>query len=173
MMRWGMPSPPKVGGPPVTNIRNTSSPHWRAWLKPENRCPANSFTEYAPEPNPETKKKDVVWFALNDDRPLFAERDRIGSARTRTEVLKSFARPIVQRQVAVWIRCKQRNEAAYRTATAAAIRRANRADHSHMRMDEDRRPAATVVPVPWRVHFCRSGWKNSRILIIEPATWLK
>jgi putative SOS response-associated peptidase YedK len=44
------------------------------WLKPENRClvPFNSFAEYAPEPNPETKKKDVVWFALNDDRPLFA-----------------------------------------------------------------------------------------------------
>jgi putative SOS response-associated peptidase YedK len=61
-------------GPPVTNIRNTASPHWRGWLKPENRClvPANSFAEYAPEPNPETKKKDVVWFALNDDRPLFA-----------------------------------------------------------------------------------------------------
>src|SRR5437016_8876969 len=35
-------------------------------------CPANSFAEYAPEPNPETKKRDVVWFALNDDRPLFA-----------------------------------------------------------------------------------------------------
>src|ERR1700692_4350269 len=34
--------------------------------------PANSFAEYAPEPNPETKKKDIVWFALNDDRPLFA-----------------------------------------------------------------------------------------------------
>ena len=51
-----------------------SSPHWRAWLKPENRClvPANSFAEYAPEPNPETKKKDVVWFALNEDRPLFS-----------------------------------------------------------------------------------------------------
>jgi hypothetical protein len=30
------------------------------------------FAEYAPEPNPETKKKDVVRFALNDDRPLFA-----------------------------------------------------------------------------------------------------
>ena len=61
-------------GYPVTNIRNTSSPHWRAWLMPENRClvPANSFAEYAPEPNPKTKKKDVVWFALNDDRPLFA-----------------------------------------------------------------------------------------------------
>ena len=30
MMRWGMPPPPRTGGPPVTNIRNTSSPHWRA-----------------------------------------------------------------------------------------------------------------------------------------------
>jgi len=34
--------------------------------------PANRFSEYAPEPNPVTKKKDVVWFALNDDRPQFA-----------------------------------------------------------------------------------------------------
>jgi putative SOS response-associated peptidase YedK len=68
-----MPPPPRTGGPPVTNIRNTSSPHWRGWLKPENRClvPANSFAEYAPEPNPETKKKDVVWFALDERRPLF------------------------------------------------------------------------------------------------------
>src|SRR5881392_2619929 len=74
VMRWGMPPPPRTGGAAVTNIRNTSSPHWRGWLKPENRClvPANSFAEYAPEPNSETKKKDVVWFALNDDRPLFA-----------------------------------------------------------------------------------------------------
>jgi putative SOS response-associated peptidase YedK len=74
MMRWGMPPPPKFGGPPVTNIRNTSSPHWRGWLKPENRClvPVNSFAEYAPEPNPETKKKDVFWFALSEDRPVFA-----------------------------------------------------------------------------------------------------
>jgi putative SOS response-associated peptidase YedK len=72
MMRWGMPPPPRTGGPPVTNIRNTSSPHWLGWLKPENRClvPFNSFAEYAPQPNPETKKKDVVWFAINDDRPL-------------------------------------------------------------------------------------------------------
>ena len=73
-MRWGMPPPPKFGGPPITNIRNTSSPHWRGWLKPENRClvPASSFSEYAPKANPLTKKKDVVWFALNDERPLFA-----------------------------------------------------------------------------------------------------
>jgi hypothetical protein len=34
--------------------------------------PANGFAEYAPEPNPQTNKKDVVWFALNEDRPLFA-----------------------------------------------------------------------------------------------------
>jgi hypothetical protein len=26
LMRWGMPPPPRAGGPPVTNIRNTSSP---------------------------------------------------------------------------------------------------------------------------------------------------
>jgi putative SOS response-associated peptidase YedK len=34
MRRWGMPPPPRTGGPPVTNVRNTSSPHWREWLKP-------------------------------------------------------------------------------------------------------------------------------------------
>jgi putative SOS response-associated peptidase YedK len=73
-MRWGMPPPPKFGGPPITNIRNTSSQHWRGWLKPENRClvPVSSFSEYAPEPSPATEKKDIVWFALNDERPLFA-----------------------------------------------------------------------------------------------------
>ena len=36
MMRWGMPPPPKFGGPPVTNIRNMALPHRRGWLKPEN-----------------------------------------------------------------------------------------------------------------------------------------
>ena len=75
MMRWGMPPPPRAGGSPVTNIRNTSSPHWRGVAqcrRTDALVPANSFAEYAPEPNPETKKKDVVWFALNDDRPLFA-----------------------------------------------------------------------------------------------------
>jgi putative SOS response-associated peptidase YedK len=29
MMRWGMPPPPRAGDFPVTNIRNTTSPHWR------------------------------------------------------------------------------------------------------------------------------------------------
>ena len=75
--RWGMPTPPAFvkgasdGG--VTNIRNVASPHWRRWLGPESRCvvPATSFSEYAPEPNPETGRRDPVWFALSDERPLF------------------------------------------------------------------------------------------------------
>jgi len=37
LMRWGMPPPPRTGGPPVTNIRSTSSPHWRMCRKPENK----------------------------------------------------------------------------------------------------------------------------------------
>lgn len=70
MMRWGMPGPPQFGGAPITNIRNTNSPHWRRWLGPANRClvPATSFSEWE-----DTKpKKTPVWFALNDARPLFA-----------------------------------------------------------------------------------------------------
>jgi putative SOS response-associated peptidase YedK len=68
MARWGMPGPPQFGGAPITNIRNTKSPHWRAWLKPENRCvvPFTSFCEYA-----DTKpRKTPTWFALDDDRSL-------------------------------------------------------------------------------------------------------
>jgi putative SOS response-associated peptidase YedK len=34
--------------------------------------PASSCSEYVPEANPATGKKDVVWFAINDERPLFA-----------------------------------------------------------------------------------------------------
>ncbi|MGO9359058.1 MAG: hypothetical protein ACLP1D_15530 [Xanthobacteraceae bacterium] len=34
--------------------------------------PVTSFSEYAPEPDPVTKKKDIIWFALSPDRPLFA-----------------------------------------------------------------------------------------------------
>jgi putative SOS response-associated peptidase YedK len=70
-MRWGMRPQPRTRRPPVTNIRNTPSPHWRGWLKSESRClviPANSLAEYAPGPNPRRKKKRVVvWLALNDD----------------------------------------------------------------------------------------------------------
>ena len=70
MMRWGIPGPKTYGEHPVTNVRNVKSPHWRPWLKPEFRClvPVSSFSEYA-----DTKpRKTPVWFALDDDRPLFA-----------------------------------------------------------------------------------------------------
>ncbi|WP_181700568.1 SOS response-associated peptidase [Chthonobacter albigriseus] len=70
MMRWGMPSPPTYNGPPITNIRNTNSPHWRRWLGPTSRCivPFSSFCEYE-----DTKpKKTPVWFAGDESRPLMA-----------------------------------------------------------------------------------------------------
>ncbi len=56
------------GNRAVTNIRNTASSYWRAWMKPENRClvPATSFCEYAPG-----KPAVPHWFALGEDRPLF------------------------------------------------------------------------------------------------------
>lgn len=48
-LRWGMPSPPQYltgkADRGVTNIRNVKSPHWRGWMRIENRCivPATSF----------------------------------------------------------------------------------------------------------------------------------
>jgi putative SOS response-associated peptidase YedK len=50
----------------VTNIRNTSSKHWKQWLAVENRClvPFNSFSEF-------NKAYDgIVWFAFEEARPL-------------------------------------------------------------------------------------------------------
>lgn len=70
MLRWGFPAPPGVPGTrPVTNIRNTRSSYWRAWMKPENRIlvPATSFCEYL-----SGKPAVPHWFALSEDRPLFA-----------------------------------------------------------------------------------------------------
>lgn len=70
MLRWGFPSPPGVPrNQAVTNIRNTGSSYWRAWMKPEWRClvPVTAFCEYAPG-----KPAVPHWFALGEDRPLFA-----------------------------------------------------------------------------------------------------
>lgn len=73
MARWGMPSPQfvlkgRATDPGVTNIRNTTSPHWRRWLGPANRClvPLTSFSEY----DTIDGKKVPVWFAFDDSRPL-------------------------------------------------------------------------------------------------------
>lgn len=78
MLRWGMPTPPMyvkgAADSGVTNIRNLNSAHWKRWQAVENRCvvPATSFSEYGPNPDPATKRKPLYWFALNDDKPLFA-----------------------------------------------------------------------------------------------------
>jgi putative SOS response-associated peptidase YedK len=68
-LRWGFPPPPSLGTRPVTNVRNTASPYWRGWLKPEFRClvPATSFCEYT-----DSSPKIANWFALSAGRPPFA-----------------------------------------------------------------------------------------------------
>jgi putative SOS response-associated peptidase YedK len=94
LMRWGMPSSQKAlldaatkragklrakGTNPdfkellrmepdsgVTNIRNTSSKHWKRWLGVENRCvvPFTSFSEF------NKAEGGDIWFALDESRPL-------------------------------------------------------------------------------------------------------
>jgi putative SOS response-associated peptidase YedK len=90
MMRWGMPPPPRAGGFPVTNIRNTSSPHWRAWLKPESRClvPVNSFAEYAPEPTLRRRRTSFgsrPTAAPCSPSPASGPRSTATAARSRTD----------------------------------------------------------------------------------------
>jgi putative SOS response-associated peptidase YedK len=50
----------------TTNIRNTSSKHWKRWLGVESRCivPMSSFSEF----NRDTGGD--IWFALDESRPL-------------------------------------------------------------------------------------------------------
>ena len=83
MLRWGFPSPPGIlGNRPVTNIRNTNSSYWRAWMQPTYRClvPVTAFSEY-------TSGKPAVphWFALDEDRPLFAWRPWTGTRGTKAD----------------------------------------------------------------------------------------
>jgi putative SOS response-associated peptidase YedK len=100
MVRWGMPSSSKAqfdaaskradklrakgkefdfnelltmepdGG--TTNIRNTSSHHWKRWLGVQNRCVV-PLTRFA-EPDPASKVDGVrtpnAWFASTGDDPL-------------------------------------------------------------------------------------------------------
>jgi len=57
----------------TTNVRNTSSRHWKRWLGVENRCvvPATSFAEPDPASKIEGGRTPNAWFALREDRPLF------------------------------------------------------------------------------------------------------
>jgi putative SOS response-associated peptidase YedK len=77
--RWGMPTPPAFLKPGVIdrgviNIRNTNSPHWRAWMKLEFRClvPVTSFCEPTDTADPVTGKKVWMWVAIDNSRPLVA-----------------------------------------------------------------------------------------------------
>jgi putative SOS response-associated peptidase YedK len=77
-LTWGMPTPEmllKPGAPDtgVTNVRKIWLPHWRHWLDVGNRCvvPATAFCEYSQTPDPVTKKKPKVWFAIDESQPLF------------------------------------------------------------------------------------------------------
>ena len=50
----------------TTNIRNTTSKHWKRWLGVENRCvvPFTSFSEFNKD------RGGDVWFAFDESRPL-------------------------------------------------------------------------------------------------------
>jgi putative SOS response-associated peptidase YedK len=52
----------------TTNVRKTDSKHWTRWLEPPNRClvPFTSFSE----PDQVGGSRELVWFALGEDRPL-------------------------------------------------------------------------------------------------------
>jgi putative SOS response-associated peptidase YedK len=72
--RWGLPSPPQYHSPSgidrgVTNIRNSTSPHWRRWLGPEWRCLV-PFDRFA-EPKPGGRGAGNAWFEVTDERPAF------------------------------------------------------------------------------------------------------
>jgi len=53
----------------TTNIRNTSSQHWKRWLGVENRCvvPWTSFAEFGLRSN---DTKGNVWFGFDENGPL-------------------------------------------------------------------------------------------------------
>lgn len=70
-MRWGLPGPPQFGSAPVTNIRNTKSPHWRSLLGVQHRClvPFTAFSEY--EDHSPKGAKVIRWFAPPDRGMLF------------------------------------------------------------------------------------------------------
>ncbi len=74
MARWSMQNPVfalqgRKVDKGVTNVRNTTSPHWRRWLGPQSRCivPFTSFSENNRTPE---GMVEPMWFALDETRPL-------------------------------------------------------------------------------------------------------
>ncbi|RKD68954.1 SOS response-associated peptidase [Rhizobium sp. WW_1] len=56
----------------TTNVRNTSSKHWKRWLGVENRCvvPFNRFAEPDPASKVDGGRTPNAWFARSPDEPL-------------------------------------------------------------------------------------------------------
>ncbi|OOG62011.1 DUF159 family protein [Sinorhizobium sp. A49] len=56
----------------TTNVRNTSSKHWKRWLGVENRCvvPVTRFAEPDPASKVEGGRTPNAWFASTADEPL-------------------------------------------------------------------------------------------------------
>ena len=70
----GLPSPifalkGRNSDPGVTNVRNTTSPHWRRWLGVENRCVV-PFTSFSENEALADGSHPPVWFALDESRSL-------------------------------------------------------------------------------------------------------
>ena len=57
----------------TTNVRNTSSSHWKPWLKPENRCLV-PFTAFSEPGRDADGRYQPVWFKLAVDDPEPAHR---------------------------------------------------------------------------------------------------
>ncbi|MER9424452.1 hypothetical protein NKI88_18625 [Mesorhizobium sp. M0317] len=59
----------------TTNIRNPQYGHWQQYVGVEHRCvvPVTSFSEPSPTPGDKDPETGIqrIWFALNEDRPLF------------------------------------------------------------------------------------------------------
>lgn len=56
----------------TTNVRNTSSAHWKRWLGVENRClvPFTRFAEPDPASKPDGGRTPNAWFALDESEPI-------------------------------------------------------------------------------------------------------
>lgn len=56
----------------TTNVRNTSSKHWKTWLGVEHRClvPLTSFAEPDPASKVEGQPTPNAWFAVDESQPL-------------------------------------------------------------------------------------------------------
>lgn len=52
----------------TTNVRNTTSAHWRSWLVPEHRCLV-PFTSFSEPGRDDAGKYRPVWFRLAGDDP--------------------------------------------------------------------------------------------------------